>query len=216
LKLVDDPQKQLLATLGDVAADSSVDVAAADPALCADGVRRCCATSRLGKRCGGIAIRDHLLCAVHDGRADPSVGGFARAARYRREREQAAEKRVAMQLGTRAAIAATLAERSEQVASVVRLLLDDATDESRSHRERVRSAVALLGWLDQGLGRPTPRSEVALPDYEDDPRKLTTQELRLRVAAGRARLNAFKGTRDSSAVASSPDPGGGSTHPPRA
>jgi hypothetical protein len=178
LQLVAPSREQLLSSVpGTVEIDADVDMSVPDPALCEDGIRRCVSTKRAGGRCGAPAMLRQLICAIHAGLADPSVGGKAKGAKYRRERERAEEKRALAKLGTRAVIAQTLAENAERVRTTVELLLADAADETRPHSQRVLSARALLPWLDQALGRPTERVEHPTPTSADEIEKLSTAEL---------------------------------------
>jgi hypothetical protein len=145
------------------------------------------AVRKRGGRCRAPALHGRLLCVMHDGRCEPAAGGRAKAAKLRRIRAEAEERSVLMKMGVRGAVAAVLSEKAEQVTIVVWLLLEDATDETRSHGERVKSAQALLPWIDQALGRPVERVEPKVPTSVDDLSKLSNEELAALVAEGRRR-----------------------------
>ena len=170
-----------------VKVDPSVSLGADDAALTQDGRRQCVATRKAGGRCTAAAVRGHLLCAVHEGRAEPAAGGRARAAKLRQQREAAEERSVLSRLGTRAVIAQALLERHEQVAAAVQLLADDAADENAPHAQRLKSAQALIPWIDQALGRPTERVEHRIPGSLEEVQAMDSAQLEVLVAEGRKR-----------------------------
>jgi hypothetical protein len=90
-------------------------------------------------------------------------------------------------MGTRAVVAGALLEKHEQLAAAIRLLADDAADERAPHARRLKSAQALIPWLNQALGTPTERVEHQAPGSLDDLEQMSTAELQALVAAGRKR-----------------------------
>ena len=90
-------------------------------------------------------------------------------------------------MGTRAVVAAALAEKHEQVAAAVQLLADDAANKDAPHTQRLKSAQALIPWLNQALGMPTERVERTVPQSVDELQAMSTADLAALVAEGRAR-----------------------------
>jgi hypothetical protein len=158
-----------------------VDLNADDPAL-VEGVRRCVATKADGERCQANPPRDSVLCNGHSRRLDPSLGAQALAKKRRDARRRAEDRVAARALGTRAAVAAKLAASTEQVEQALDHLLTAAATGD------LKSAQALLPWIDQALGRPTERVEQLAPTSKQDLDKLGTKELEALVAQGRERL----------------------------
>jgi hypothetical protein len=181
LRLVERSLAQIPA---DVHVDVSVDLSADDPAL-VNGRRLCVATRRSGGRCRAAASPDGLLCNAHAGRLDPSAGGRARAAKWRMTRNAAEERASVARLGTREVVAQALLEKQEKVAAAVRLLVDDAADESAPHAQRLRSAQALIPWINQALGTPVERVEQRAPTVADEIASMSNEQLQALVAAGR-------------------------------
>jgi hypothetical protein len=101
---------------------------------------------------------------------------------------------VLSRLGTRAVVAQALLEKHEQVATAIRLLADDAADERAPHAQRLKSAQALIPWIDQALGRPTEHVEQKAPSSVEDLEALSTAELQALVAEGRAKRLASRET----------------------
>jgi hypothetical protein len=94
---------------------------------------------------------------------------------------------VLSRLGTRAVVAQALLEKHEQVAAAVRLLADDAADQRAPHAQRLKSAQALIPWIDQALGRPTERVEHRVPQSLRELEELSTEQLAAWVEEGRRR-----------------------------
>lgn len=184
-----------------------VDLDAPDPALVLEpwltgkqaGARRRCVAAKLdGSRCGGMASPDGLLCAIHDGRADPSQAALARGAAARERGERAEAVLQLQRLGTRAVVARALVEKAAEVDRAVRLLCDAAGAGD------LASAKALLPWIDQALGRPTERTEITHPSTPSEVESLDDQALRALVAEGRAaRLRAVEDEPDGPRTAAS-------------
>jgi hypothetical protein len=116
----------------------------------------------------------------------------------RRQRDAAEERAVLSRLGTRAVVAQALLEKHEQVAAAVRLLADDAADQRAPHAQRLKSAQALIPWIDQAMGRPTERVEHKTPTSAEELESLSTAELEALVARGRARRLASERARGES------------------
>jgi hypothetical protein len=163
-----------------VRAHDSVDLDQPDPARPEDTVyRRCVAATTAGGRCGAPAIQGRLICSVHDGRASPAAGGHAKA-RLAAERKQAAEQQAALaQLGTRAVVAAALAEKHDEIRRALHVLATAAASGD------VKSAQALIPWLNQGLGMPTERIQQSTTLDAADLASLSTDELQELVALKR-------------------------------
>ena len=154
--------------------------------------RRCIASKQNGERCGGRAMLQHLLCPLHGERLSPQQGAQALHAK-RREAKRRAESALSLQkLGTRALVAQVFAERAAQVESALGLLLDSAAGGD------LKSAQALLPWLNQALGMPTERVEQRPPSTLQELEQMDTAELERLVARGRERrlraLRAMPGT----------------------
>src|SRR5215216_5912557 len=77
---------------------------------------------------------------------------------------------------TRAVVAAALAEKAEQVHQAVRLLCDSAAAGD------LKSAQALIPWLNQALGMPTERVERRKPSSLEELEQMNTAELEAIVA----------------------------------
>jgi hypothetical protein len=129
-------------------AHPSVDLAALDPALLDDGRRLCVAATKAGERCSAPAITSLLLCSFHSGRLDPSAGGKAKAERLRLVREEATNREITARMGTRAIVAAALAEKHEEIRLAIHDLADRASEGDR------QCALALLPYMTQALGTP--------------------------------------------------------------
>jgi hypothetical protein len=84
-------------------------------------------------------------------------------------------------LGTRSVVATALAEKAEQVHKAVGLLCDSAAAGD------LKSAQALIPWINQALGMPTERVEVKAPSSLDDLENMDTATLERMVAEGRQR-----------------------------
>ena len=82
-------------------------------------------------------------------------------------------------LGVRAALSAQLQRRAEAVEAALDHLLDAAAAGD------VKSAQALLPWIDQALGKPTVREEQT-HSFAGDLSALSGEELAAMVAEGRA------------------------------
>lgn len=164
-------------------AHHSVDMTQDDPTL-VEGRRICVAARVDGERCGSNPPRDKLLCNAHAGTLDPSAGGHALARKKREARSRAESEAAVRALGTRAVVAQVFARRAAAVEKTVDLLLDAAESGD------VRSAQALLPWIDQALGKPTERVEQHAPSSREDLERLDTRALEALVARGRDRLKA--------------------------
>lgn len=125
-----------------------VDLDALDPTLTDGGRRVCIAATKAGARCQAPAIRDEVLCSHHAGRLDAAAGGHARAQKLRLVRESAENRVITARMGTRATIAAALAEKHEQIRLAVHNLADRAADGDR------QAALAILPFITQALGTP--------------------------------------------------------------
>jgi hypothetical protein len=84
-------------------------------------------------------------------------------------------------LGTRQLVAEALVEEAAQIKAAISVLARSAAGGD------VRSAQALIPWLDQALGKPTERVEVRSPSTLDDLEAMDTPSLERLVAEGRAR-----------------------------
>jgi hypothetical protein len=162
----------------------------AEQALLAEGAAKRICVSTLAhapRRCSTYAVQDSLLCAAHSGMLDASRGGKAASLKRRKAREAAEDRVMQRSLGIRAAAAAALAEKTEQVQEAIRLLADDAANEHAPHAQRLKSAAALLPWVDQALGKPTERVEHTLPQSLEELEAMPTVQLEAVVAEGRRR-----------------------------
>jgi hypothetical protein len=74
-----------------------------------------------------------------------------------------------------------LAEKAEQVYQAVGLLCESAAAGD------LKSAQALIPWINQALGMPTERVEVPAPSTLEDLEQMDTAQLEQLVAAGRKR-----------------------------
>lgn len=157
----------------------SVDMGAVDPARIEGTARerRCVAAKSDGERCGAAPPKEEIYCSAHSGRLDASSGGQARAAKLRREREEAHALAVEARLGTRAVVARVLTDRHDDVRAVVNGLLDDALDGSLPPRERRACRLALLPFVDQALGKPRESVEVTVPSSVADVEDMSLEEL---------------------------------------
>jgi hypothetical protein len=158
-----------------------IDLDAEDPAEEERGRRRCIATKKAGGRCTAPAANGYLLCGIHAGLADPRKGALARAKKLREARERREDRAAVARLGTRAVVATALAEKAEQVHQAVRLLCDSAAAGD------LKSAQALIPWINQALGMPTERVEHRKPGSLEELEQMDTAQLEALVAAGRKR-----------------------------
>lgn len=175
-------------------------MAAPDPADQGDEYdwRRCVAARRDGHRCNGRAVDEGLLCPFHDGRSDPQEAArashLARDEKKRRQEELHALKR----LGTRKVVAEALLEKALEIRQAIFVLADSAASGD------VRSAQALIPWLDQALGKPTERVEHTAPVTPEDLQGLDTAELQRLVAEGRRRRLQLVGESESDSGSAQP------------
>jgi hypothetical protein len=165
-----------------VTVHGSVDLGAADPAEQEEHEwRRCVGTRRDGHRCGARALDNALVCPIHDGRADPSLAAKAsheaKALRRGRAEEIAAMRR----LGTRQLVAEALTRKAAEIDRTISVLADAAAAGDR------QAALALIPWVNQGLGMPTERVEHGTPATLDDLDRMDTAALEALVARGRER-----------------------------
>jgi hypothetical protein len=151
-----------------------VDLDALDPAEVGGRTRQCVAATLAGERCRAPAIREMLVCSLHAGRLDSSAGGHARAQKLRLVAEEAETRMATARMGTRAIVAAALAEKHEEIRLAVHDLADRAADGDR------QAALALLPYMTQALGTPAQAGPVTLPteDGEVDLSTLDTASLR--------------------------------------
>jgi hypothetical protein len=84
-------------------------------------------------------------------------------------------------VSTRAVVATALAEKAEQVHQAVRLLCDSAAAGD------LKSAQALIPWINQALGMPAERVEYREPGSLEELERMDTAQLEALVAAGRKR-----------------------------
>lgn len=178
-----------------------VNLDTADPALVGDGFdagrRVCIATRRAGGRCTANAPADSLLCNAHSGRLDPRQGGLARAAARQEASREAEEEARVGRLGTRGLIAATFQREARKVQATVETLLDMAADGDR------QAALALIPYLNQGLGMPTERVEMSQPETAADLAAMGTDDLARWAAARRQAAAAAPAAEPAAAVESS-------------
>lgn len=176
LELVSPPPERdgLVELPAGIEAHADVDLGAADPAQLPDGRRSCIAASRAGTRCRATPKRGEQLCNVHAGRLDPAAGGHALAAKRRADAEEAREREIEARLGTRAIVAAALREKAPQIRLAIGQLADRAADGDRA------CALALIPWLNQGLGTPAMQGDAPSPvgEGELDLAALDTASLR--------------------------------------
>ena len=156
-----------------------IDLDSPDPAR-VEGRRICVATKKAGGRCASAAIANALVCAIHDGRADPAAGGRARAERRRLALVQAQDRVAERSLGVRAAVGAALAAREADLRRIVDGLVTAAASGDR------KAAALLLPYIDQALGRPVERIETGTPSTSEELESLSTSELEALIASGRA------------------------------
>jgi hypothetical protein len=158
-----------------VVVDDSVDLDTPDPALIADGIdagrRVCIAARRAGGRCTATVPADSLLCNAHSGRLDPRIGGQALAAKRQRSRDEAEAADRARRLGTRAVIAAVFDREAAKVEATVSTLLSMAAEGDR------QAALAVIPYLNQGLGMPTERVVMSEPQSASDLQEMDTAAL---------------------------------------
>ncbi len=83
--------------------------------------------------------------------------------------------------GTRSVVATALAEKAEQVHQAVQLLCDSAAAGD------LKSAQALIPWINQALGMPMERVEQRTPGSLEELEQMDTAQLEALVAAGRKR-----------------------------
>lgn len=143
-----------------------------DPAWSEEAGRRVCiAARRAGGRCTVRPVHDGLLCGAHSGLLDPSEGAHARAKAIRERRVSAEERTRLARLGARGALAERAAARAADLQRVFDVLVDAAM-------EGDLAAAKLVGpYLNQGLGAPTERVEVAAPASAEDVASLPTSDL---------------------------------------
>jgi hypothetical protein len=151
-----------------------VDLDSEDPALTATGRRICIALTRAGTRCSAPALLTGLHCSAHAGLLDPRAGGLARAQKLRLVADEARDRMITARLGTRAIVAAALAEKHEEIRLAIHELADRAADGDR------QAALALLPYMTQALGTPSQaQPETLQVDGEDvDLSALDTASLR--------------------------------------
>jgi hypothetical protein len=153
---------------------AGVSIEAADPSDVGGPRRQCVAATKAGPRCSAPALGEEILCAIHAGRVDPAAGGHARARKLRLVREGAENRAAEARLGTRAVVSAALAEKHEQIRTAIHGLADRAADGDRA------AALALIPWINQGLGMPATSGsiEVSTPEGEQALDALDTASLR--------------------------------------
>ena|SRR5215207_5706567 len=89
-------------------------------------------------------------------------------------------------MGTRSVVATALAEKAEQLHQAVGLLCDSAAAGD------LKSAQALIPWINQALGMPTEPVEHRVPGSLDELEQMDTAQLEALVAEGRRkRLNSL-------------------------
>lgn len=170
-----------------VTVHGTVDLGALDPAHQDDFqghhglTRRCVAARRDGHRCNGVALLDALLCPMHEGRADPALGAQASKEASRKARERVDDVAALRRLGTRQLVAEALVAEAANIKAAISVLARAAAGGDR------QAALALIPWLDQGLGKPTERVEVRAPSTLGDLEDMDTAQLEAMVAEGRAR-----------------------------
>ena len=177
-------------TGGGGSAHPSVDMSRVDPALREDGKRQCVDATKAGARCGAYAISTGPRCAFHSGLADPAVGGKAKAAAIARSKERALELDALSRLGTRAVVAQVFQRRASDLEAVIDGLIDDANDPQLSAATRRAAGMALIPWIDQGLGRPKESVEVTVPDHVDE---IASMDMSALLAAREALRNRASG-----------------------
>jgi hypothetical protein len=119
-----------------------------------------------------------LLCPLHEGRNDPRKAAQALHTR-RREAKRHAESVLQLQrLGTRAVVAEALVRKAAQVDKAVEVLCDAAAAGD------LKSAQALIPWLNQALGMPTERVEHRLPAGLEELEAMDEAQLERLVANG--------------------------------
>jgi hypothetical protein len=164
--------------------------------------RRCIAARRDGHRCNGRALTDGLLCPFHDGRADPLLAARASHASKRAKREGIDQVAALRRLGTRQLVAEALVKHAVEIDAAIGVLARSAASGD------VRSAQALIPWLDQALGKPTERVEVRAPSTLMDLEQMDTASLERLVAEGRARrLRLVEADAESSPLEAVVEPG---------
>ena len=132
------PDEEGLEPLPDgVTVAAEVDLDSPDPTL-TEGRRRCVSVSKAGTRCQVNAITGLLVCSAHAGRLDSSAGGKAKAEKLRLVAEEAQERAINARLGTRAIVAAALAEKHAEIRLAVHQLADAEAEGDR------QCALALL------------------------------------------------------------------------
>jgi hypothetical protein len=117
---------------------------------------------------------------MHAGRADPREAAKTRHRLAQKARDEAVERVAARSLGTRALVASIFSEEAALVESTLRHLLKAAGGGD------LKSAQALLPWLNQALGNPTERAEITFPTSPDEAQSLSTSQLEALVAEGQA------------------------------
>ena len=142
--------------------------------------RLCVSTRKAGGRCTAPALGGDRLCAAHGRQLDSALGGHVKAKRRREAEERAQYRGDIARLGTRAVVAAALAEKHSEIRLALHVLATAAAAGD------VRSAQALIPWLNQGLGMPTERIEASTSASAADLAALSTAELEALVEAKRS------------------------------
>ena len=156
-----------------------VSLDAHDPADVGGPRRLCVALARAGTRCRATAPRGAILCNAHAGTLDSSAGGHARAAKLRLVREGAENRAAAARLGTRGVVAEALREKHAEIRLAIHGLADRAASGDRA------AALALIPWLNQGMGMPATSGsvEVSTPEGAMPLDALDTASLRALLAS---------------------------------
>ena len=136
---------------------AGVDLDTEDPCDVGGTYRLCVAATKRGARCSAPALTNAILCTAHAGRLDASAGGKARAEQLRLVAEEAQERAINARLGTRAIVAAALAEKHAEIRLAVHQLADAAAEGDR------QCALALLPYMTQALGLPSTAQATPIP-----------------------------------------------------
>lgn len=157
-----------------VTQDPSVDSEALDPCRTGAVKRQCVAARKAGGRCTAPALTGLVLCSAHAGKLDSTAGGKARAKALRDSKNQAVNRLVEARMGTRAVVASALAEKHDEVRATIHGLADRAADGDR------QAALALIPWINQGLGMPGQPLDQGAADggQVEDLSKLSTAQLK--------------------------------------
>ena len=134
-----------------------VDLDSDDPSYMAGRTRQCVALTRAGARCSVPAVAGLVICTAHAGRLDAAAGGKAKAEKLRLVAEEAQERAINARLGTRAIVAAALAEKHAEIRLAVHQLADAAAEGDR------QCALALLPYMTQALGLPSTAQATPIP-----------------------------------------------------